>query len=304
MSEVNDAAELALKAAANLPAFRDIGNDGREFMVHRNDVAWKEITPANAAPVYKPKLVTQAVQVQTVESFVEYVERMKNPDSMIFADIDESRLLAIIDYHHMPMARATSEIKDVTPNVEMVPAAELCKHTVTLDLPHSIEWHTWIGNDGVLMSHKKFATFLEHNSLDIVALAAPEGLAKSEEEADAPRTLLELTRSLQVVQNVNFNSSVSRHGDYDRIEFNKTADATAKGAITLPQSFSIMIPVYFGESPVELKCFIRKEIDDNQLKIGYQIFRAEQTRQIEFKAIVAQVAGATELTTLYGKPSA
>lgn len=299
MSETKEVAELALKADKNTPTAHLPLSDGREFILHRTDFKLEQITPLNAATVHKPQHVTQAVQVQVVESFIEYVNRMKNHDTVIFADIASSTILGVIDYHKMP-ARNLPPSAD-GPFDDDKPSAELTKHTATLKLPFSLEWQTWMGMNDQLQSHKAFATFLEHNSIDILPL--PRVIAISEEDADAPSTLLELTRSLQVVQNVSFNTS-TRHGSYDRVDFQKSADATAKGSISLPLEFYIRIPVYFGEEPVELKCFIRKEIDDDQLKIGYSISRAENVRQQEFHRIVSTVAGSVELCTLYGKPSA
>lgn len=299
MSEAKEVAELALKADKNVPMTTVTSPDGREYVAHRNDFTIEEITAPNAAEVHKPKLVTQAVQVHVVESFIEYTNRMKNFDTVVFADIATNTLLSVIDYHKMPPRNLPPSAEG--PFDDDTPKAELAKHSVTLRLPFSLEWQTWMGKHDGLLSHKAFATFLEHNSIDILPL--PRVMATNEDEADAPSNLLELTRSLQVVQNVNFNSSV-RHGSYDRVEFQKQADATAKGSISLPLEFYIRIPVYFGEEAVELKCFIRKEIDDDTLKIGYSISRAENVRQAEFHRIVSTVAGAVELCTLYGKPSA
>lgn len=290
MSEVKEAAELALKADKNTPVTVLNAPDGRTYILHRTDFTSVDVTAPHAAEVHKPKLVTQAVQIQVVDSFIEYVNRMKNHDTVIFADIKTDTILGVIDYHKAPFE-----------GTDTAPLAELAKHTTTLKLPFSLEWQTWMGMNDQLMSHKAFATFLEHNSIDILPLAQP--IATTDEEADIPSTLLELTRSLQVVSNVSFNASV-RHGSYDRVDFQKTADATAKGSISLPLDFSILIPVYFGEPPVTLKCFIRKEIADDTLKIGYSISRAENVRQDDFHRIVSTVHGATELCTLYGKPSA
>jgi hypothetical protein len=303
MSETKEVAELALKADKNVPLTVVTSPDGREFVAHRNDFTVKDVTEPNKTEVHKPKIVTQAVQVQVVESFIEYTNRMKNFDTVIFADIASSTMLGVIDYHKMPEANRVAHSADeakIAPGRN--PSPELAKHSVTLKLPFSLEWQTWMGLNDRLQSHKAFATFLEHNSIDILPLP-PRPMATTEEEADAPSTLLELTRSLQVVQNVNFNSSI-RHGSYDRVEFQKQADATSKGSISLPLGFHIRIPVYFGEEPVELYCFIRKEIDDDSLKIGYSISRAENVRQQEFHRIVSTVAGSVELCTLYGKPSA
>lgn len=303
MSETEEIANLVIKASGNMPAAIITTPDGREFTAHRDDVVITETTPPNVAPVVKPKIVTQAVVVQDQPSFVEYVNRFQNPDSVIFADISNNRVLGVIDYHHQPQARATGEIKDETPNAEMVPAAELCKHSVLFAMPFSLEWSTWMAQNGKLLSHKEFATFMEENAIDVLPLPKRDGLATSEADADMPETLLELTRSLQVTNKVQFNSVV-RHGDYDRIEFQKESEATAKGAIGLPVSFQIYIPVYFGEPPVVMTCFTRKKITDDGLRLGFAINRAENARQDEFKRIVSYIAGQTTLTTLYGKPSA
>lgn len=295
---------LAKLAEEAVPASHFNTSDGREFMVVRNDFKLEQTTPTNKADVYKPKIVTQAVAVQTTESLVEYVNRFKNFDSMIFANITENKILGIIDYHKMPNAKRPNDpavASTVTPDYDDA-HAELCKHQVNLTLPFSLEWSTWTQNSGKLGSHRDFATFLEENAIDVLPLPA-RPLATTAEEADAPTTLLEMTRSLQVVQNVDFTSSV-RHGDYDRVDFSKQADATAKGSIQLPLSFNLMIPVYFGEQSVQVTAFIRKKIDDGQLKIGYALHRAENVRQEEFHRIVGQVSSQVELITLYGKPSA
>lgn len=92
------------------------------------------------------------------------------------------------------------------------------------------------------------------------------------------------------------------HGANGRRLFN-VAWTLARPVIEAHIANQLRIPVYFGEAPVILTCFIRKEIKDEVLKIGYSISRAENERQAEFQRIVGVVAGATELTTLFGTPS-
>lgn len=300
MSETKEVAELALKADKNAPAMQLSISDGREFILHRSDFKLEQITALNAADVNKPKIVTQAVEMQDSNSFIEYVNRFKNDDSVIFADMTSSTVLGVVDYHQMPSANRPNNEGSALKTYRD-PVAELGVHRVRFPVPHSIEWKTWMGANGKLLSHKTFATFLEENAIDILPL--PQVRATSAAEAEAPQTLLELTRSLQVTQKVSFNSS-ARHGDYDRIEFQKESDATAKGAVTLPTGFDIRIPVYFGEPAISLHCFIRKEIDEGVLKIGFVVNRAENERQMEFLRIVAVIGGSTALTTLSGKPSA
>lgn len=254
--------------------------EGREFVaVPQGNGSYKleQITSPNKAEVLMPKLVTQHVKLQTVQSLVDYVNRFRNDDTMLFADIDSNSILSIIDYH----TESTSDEAGVK--------AKLAQHRAALKLPFSQEWQVWTGVSGKLMSHRAFATFLEENSVDIVT---PPG-------AD----LLELCRDLQVINNVNFSSSV-RNGDYNKIEFKKENDAASAGSVSLPLSIGLSVPVYFGEPPVKVTAFMRRKIDDGQLTLGVQLSRAENIRQDEFNRIVTEVQiGVDHLTTVYGTPA-
>lgn len=281
-NQIETAAALAIQAIGSAEIIN--AKDGREFLICPSNMLSKEITPPNAPDVLMPKLVTQHVKLQTVESLITYVNRFKNFDSALFADIDENTIQAIIDYHKMPGANGG----DPEHSTDHDAHATLTKHLATLVLPFSQEWSTWSDADESLMSHRDFASFLEENQIDITN--PPGG------------DLLELCRDLQVINNVNFSSSV-RSGDYNTISFNKESDAMSKGEVQLPLSITLSIPVYFGEPPVPVTAFMRRKIDDGRLLLGYKLSRAENIRQNEFHRIVGMVGGKVELTTLYGKPA-
>lgn len=225
-----------------------------------------------------PKIVTQHVKMQTAGSLAAYINRFKNADTLLFADIASDTIVSIIDYHGAI---------DETDKAPLSP--KLGQHRATLNLPKSLEWQTWTRASGQLMTHVAFATFLEENAVDI----------KNPPGAD----LLELCRDLQIAQNVNFGSSV-RMGDLTQINYQKDQDALSKGSIALPQSIALSIPVYFGEMAVPVMAFMRRQIDDGKLKLGIQLSRADNVRQEEFHRIVDAVTTDVEgLTTVYGTPS-
>lgn len=272
-------------------------DDGRKFIALPNgndSYELETITLPNAAEVLMPKTVVQAVQVHVVDSLVEYVNRFKNFDTAVFANIATNEILAVIDYHKMPPANLPGE--DNSHN----PSPCLGEHTVNLKLPHSIEWETWSKIDGALMSHVAFATFLEENSIDILPLGKMlDGAGQPVE--DAPSTLLELCRELQIKSSYGANSAV-RSGDYTNIEFQKGDDVATKKNVALPLSITIQIPVYFGERAVQITAFLRRKVDEGSLKLGIKLMRPENVRQDEFHRIVGGIASAVELTTLYGRP--
>lgn len=233
-----------------------------------------ETTLPNGFNVLMPAVVTAAIKLQTTQSLVEYTNRFKNQNSMLFADIDRDTIVSIIDYH----TESGADEKQIQP--------KLASHRATLTLPKAQEWKIWNEMSGKLVSHKDFASFLEENSIDIVEPVGGE--------------LLELCRDLQVINNVNFSSAV-RDGDYTSVAFAKENDATSKGNIKLPQSILLGIPVYFGEESVHITAFLRKKIDDSGLHLGIKLSRAENVRQAEFHRIVEKVTiNVDHLTTVYG----
>lgn len=278
MSEVEAVSGLVLAAQAIPVKFE--ADEGRSFIaVPQPGGGFKleQITSPNKADVLMPKVVTQHVKMQTAESLAAYINRFKNQDSIIFGDIGNDTITSIIDYH-----------KEDSDNQNKALGPQLGLHRATLQLPKSLEWQTWTRASGQLMSHVAFSTFLEENAVDI----------KSPVGAD----LLELCRDLQVAQNVNFSSSV-RMGDVTNLEYKKDSDALSKGTIALPQSIMLSIPVYFGEAPVAVMAFMRRQIEDGKLKLGVVLSRAENVRQEEFHRIIDELSGSVSLTTVYGTPA-
>jgi uncharacterized protein YfdQ (DUF2303 family) len=271
-SEIASLVELSHMSPVTIEA-----PEGRTFIARPNNFVLEQITSPNKADVLMPKTVVASVKLQSTESMIDYTNRFKNLNTVLFADIDRDTIVSIIDYH-TESAVTEDGIKP-----------KLTTHRATLTLPKSQEWKTWTGASDKLMSHRDFASFLEENSIDIVE---PVG-------AD----LLELCRDLQVVNNVNFSSAV-RDGDYTSVAYAKENDATAKGSIRLPQSIILSIPVYFGEQPVLVTAFLRKKIDDDGLKLGVKLARVENVRQAEFHRIVEQITiHVNHLTTVYGTPA-
>jgi uncharacterized protein YfdQ (DUF2303 family) len=274
MSEVEAVSGLVLASQAKPVQFD--ADEGRTFValpLPGGGYKLEQITSSNKADVLMPKIVTQHVRMQTAESMSAYINRFKNTDTLLFADIASDTIVSIVDYHSAGDA--------ISP--------KLGQHRATLTLPKSLEWQTWNKASGALMSHVAFATFLEENAIDV----------KNPLGAD----LLELCRDLQVAQNVNFGSSV-RMGDLTQVNYQKDQDALSKGSIALPQSIMLSIPVYFGEPPVAVMAFMRRQIDDGKLKLGIALSRAENVRQEEFHRIVDAVTADVEnLTTVYGTPA-
>lgn len=240
--------------------------DGRRFLVVHSDMRLQEITDPHGTLPAKSRIV-QGVDLQKADSLVDYLNRFKEAQTSLFADIDANRIVAIVDYHG-PAAPASSD------------------HVALLDLPFSQEWIAWKAIDGKLMSQLDFARFVEENSADFLEPQAAD--------------LLEVCRDIQAIRKVDFRAGIRTATDNMNFEYTDETTATSKG-LEIPRAFALMIPVYFGGRYTELRAFLRWRVDEGKLQLGVQLHRPEHVRQAIFQEIVGDVAGRTDLHAVYGK---
>lgn len=263
-TEAEVISDLAVKAAG---ATIVTASDGRAFLIAPADATIRDVSDEHDLKLKVPAYVKQSVTLQTQDSLVEYVNRYKGADTILFADIAANSIVATVDYH----------AKDKAAHVA---------HRATLTLPFSEEWGLWTNISGKLKGQLEFARFLEENGADVRAPDAAE--------------LLEACRDLQAHRKVNFIKAVRTSSDNENFEFTDETKATTKGGIELPTKFKLGLPVYFGEPDTELFAFLRWKLDGD-LQLGIQLHRAEHVRQAVFKQIVAGVAEKTGCVAVFGK---
>lgn len=270
-NNVGAIADLAVKAQGRAEFLQ--GPEGRKFLIVPAGMTTKEVLDDPYGMIVPaPVRIKQAVLVQTADSLVEYANRFKNDNSVLFADMASNTLLVVIDYH----AKDTADHLD---------------HSARLVLQGAEEWKTWSAISGKMFEQGEFARFLEENAPDV---KAPTG-------AD----LLEVCRDLQAVRRADFKRVVRTSGDDERFEYTEETEArTTKGDVDIPTKFLLDIPVYFDRRSIEIAAFLRWRLNDGALTLGIQLHRAEYVRQAEFKQIVVEIAEKTGLTAVFGKPSA
>lgn len=265
--DIEAIAELARKAAepkvVTLP-------DGRLFLATPEGVKASEITDPHGLKIAAPNHIAQDVTVQTTNSLVDYLNRFKGPNTVLFADIMANAMKAVVDYHGPDKA-------------------DHGDHVATMALPYSEEWKAWTAIDGKLMPQLDFARFIEENAVDI--------------EAPSGAELLEVVRDLQAKRKVDFTKAVRTSSDNESFEYvDETTATTRNGAVEIPTKFKLRLPVYFGGRPTELFAFLRWRLEDTQLLLGVALHRREHVRQAIFKEIVDDVAHRTDLPAVFGKP--
>lgn len=244
--------------------------DNRELLILPEGARFEDVTDEHKLATTLPHYIKQSVTVQTQDSLVEYVNKFKGSETLLFADMSNSVIVAAIDYHAADKAAHSA-------------------HRATLSLPFSEEWRLWTGISGKLVPQLEFARFLEENGADVRAPDAAD--------------LLEAARDLQTHRKVNFIKAVRTASENENFEFTDETTAKTKSGLELPTKFTLGIPVYFGESDTEIFAFLRWSIkpDEGQLSLGIQLHRAEHVRQAVFKQIVQGVSSRTSCAAVFGK---
>lgn len=272
MNDAETIASLATKAASAqiVPT-----PDGRMFLVVPEGFGEREISDPNGLIATKPLYVKGKATLQTKDSLVDYVKRYAGAETVLFADIGQNRITAVIDYH-VPIAGGGVH-------------AERAAHRAELTLFHSEEWNLWKGVSNVLKPQLEFARFVEENAADVTAPSGAE--------------LLEAARDLQAHRKVNFTKAVRTSSDNENFEYTDETEAKTRGGLELPSRFQLGLSVYFGEPITEVYAFLRWKLEEGALLLGVKLHRVEHIRQAVFKQIVVDVGERTGCPVVFGTPA-
>jgi len=209
----------------------------------------------------------------THDSLSRYVNEHAGPGSALFANIEASKVIGVLNGH--------------------VPEGETAgwhDHTATLALRHTPEWDRWTAKDGGLMGQQEFAEHLELGQLEIVE---PEAA-----------TMVELARTFEANTAVAFKEAIVLQSGERKLMYDETTVAKAgqKGDITIPKEFVIGVAPYEGSDRYRVTCQLRYRIREGRLQIGYAMVRPREVLRSAFGDIVTAIEEATEMTAFHGTP--
>lgn len=230
--------------------------------------------------------------LQTIGSFVDHVNRHKDADSVMFADIESAApyLLAVYDYNEAGPEGAP----------------RFGQHRAVYPFPLSDEWNAWEAAGGAgFRGQQAFAEFLEDRIMDVSADAGASVTALAEElglTLATPRKLLELSRGLTI----NVAARVANHQNLSSGEGQlvfQTEHRDEQGApIKVPGAFAISIPVLSGGPAYKLPVRLRYRVKDGSVSWAVSIERVERAWKIALEESCAFAAKETGLPLFYGTP--
>jgi uncharacterized protein YfdQ (DUF2303 family) len=220
-----------------------------------------------------PRRKTGTVTLHTPDSFVEYVKTFGDANTLLTADLSETRLDAILDYH---------EAGTGTPRWGQHRASYVCRTTD--------EWDTWTEIDGSehAMSQEKFARFIEDNLPDI---ASPTGAE-----------LLELVKQLEVRNDVRWTGKVNLVDGARQLFYEEKIEGAGKGDLKIPETFTLGIAPFEGVAPYELTARLRYRVVNGNLLMWVDLHRPHKVVDDAFAGIVGNVEVAlADMRLVHGK---
>lgn len=213
------------------------------------------------------------------DSFARYVGRYKQPGSQLIADIDDAKVVAVIDYPDEVDAEFSAEAVPVA-----IPSRE---HIAEWPVRYSEAFDAWNAINAMLLPQADFLRFLEENVSEVV-------------QPDAAR-ILELVKDFSAVKTDKFESSKRlQNGDAALVYITET---NVKQGLEVPQKLKLLMPIYHGEEAIAFEAWFRYRIQNGQLLLGIEFHRIEPIKQAAFRAAVARTFDTAGLDAFYGEAS-
>lgn len=166
-----------------------------------------------------------------VASLAAYLSRFQTSATMICADYEAAEVSAKIDGDE--------------------PDAPSHKtHDARFEALQSDVLKAWLKVSSKAMSQVEFGLFLEERAVDVIQPDAAD--------------VMDMVMTFDATKKVSFKSSQRLH-DGQR-QFQYVEENETRGAVTLPDHFIILAPVFHGMEPQRIKFMVRFRIEDGKLR--------------------------------------
>ena len=239
-----------------------------------------------------PSRIKTAVRMDEPASFAAYVNRFKDADTLIFADITDTgaKFTAVLDYHKAPENQPSPKDGPETPRPAPVP--RYLNHTCTFELQPTTEWKRWTEVNGKKMDQATFATWLEDN-LDL--FIAPPGAE-----------LLELVLNLEGHSNVRFTAQQRLNNGKTALAYDEDVEVTGavsgkSGRIVVPDSLQLAIAPFQGTDAVPVRARLKHRIQERKVVFWLETVTPHVIVRNAVQGILLRVIDQTKIDPLHGK---
>ncbi|MDX8157791.1 DUF2303 family protein [Acinetobacter pittii] len=202
----------------------------------------------------RPLNLKQSVNLHTAKDLISYVNRFADANSVIFVDVLNGRIKAVLDYHEA-IAVAGYNSNALQRN---------CFHVAHFIVDKTTEFKKIEENSGKKLSQQDFALFLEDIMPHIADPVATE--------------LYEIVQTLSANTKIDFKSGVRTNNGEVTLTYNESIEATAgrEGKLTIPEEIKFGIQVHRGGNHYLLPARFRYRVAGGNLTLWYDLDQKEK----------------------------
>ena len=231
----------------------------------------------------QPRRTKGVATLHDERSFVEYMQRHMTPATVIFAELDENRVTAILNYHE-----AADGLQQGSPGWGDFRAV--------LKIEYSDPFREWFAFAKHPVSQIDFAYWLETHIPDV---REPDGAE-----------LLQIVRHLRITRNVSFERVEHlATGQVTKLELSVKDRAAGGGVgdIELPDMITIEMPIFQSGEPEMIPVYLRYDLDQATGKVSFRLEMASGFTRlvaVRFREVVDRIGVETGVPAWLGVPPA
>jgi uncharacterized protein YfdQ (DUF2303 family) len=205
---------------------------------------------------------------------VAYLKRYGVPRSLLVKSSQKAAAItATLDYHdpafkciEIEEAVTLGEGLAAAPNALGAPS--WCSHTATFKAAFHPKYEEWRNTNRKYLSQIDTGEFLEDRAEDIVEPAGAD--------------VMDMVMKFEALKKVNFASSSRLRDGNIQLLYQEENDS-ARGALTIPEKITLLLPVYEGMEPERITVRLRFRIIEARLKFMFVIANIEDLERKAFQ---------------------
>ncbi|WP_267581451.1 DUF2303 family protein [Acinetobacter pittii] len=224
----------------------------------------------------RPLNLKQSVNLHTAKDLISYVNRFADANSVIFVDVLNGRIKAILDYHEaIPVSGYNSNALQRN-----------CFHVAHFIVDKTTEFKKIEENSGRKLSQQDFALFLE----DIMPYIA-EPVATE---------LYEIVQTLSANTKIDFKSGVRTNNGEVTLTYNESIEASAgrEGKLKIPEEIKFGIQVHRGGNHYLLPARFRYRVTNGNLTLWYDLDQKEKAIEKSMEDTIDYIRNGKEITDI------
>jgi uncharacterized protein YfdQ (DUF2303 family) len=242
-----------------------------------------------------PERATGTANISDLASFIEFTNRTKTPNTVIFANNDRNSpsFLAVFDYNQAVAAGGCPGWSE---------------HRAEYKFPVSDEWKQWVGSHKRTMTQEAFAEWIEDRIIDVADPTLATDRTKEILNAlggvllASQAKLLALSKGLSVhVKSELENAVNTSSGEANLVWKTEHQDATGS-KLVVPGAFLIAIPLFRGGPSYPIIVRLRYRAERGQVTWSYLLYRTEEFFEMAIRSACAEVREQTSLPVIVGTP--